>query len=79
MIKDVILEALNKQINAELYSAYLYISMAAYFESKNELVDLALKEKDHAMYNMLQWVINEQVKEEGINRRNSAKVEACWR
>ena len=27
------LAALNKQINAELYSAYLYLSMSAYFES----------------------------------------------
>ena len=26
-------EALNSQLNAELYSAYLYLSMAAYFES----------------------------------------------
>ena len=26
-------EALNGQLNAELYSAYLYLSMAAYFES----------------------------------------------
>ena len=24
--------ALNKQVNAELYSSYLYLSMAAYFE-----------------------------------------------
>lgn len=29
------LTALNDQINHELYSAYLYLSMAAYFESKN--------------------------------------------
>lgn len=29
------LNALNKQINAELYSAYLYLSMSAYFESIN--------------------------------------------
>ncbi len=28
-------EALNKQINRELYSAYLYLSMAAYFEAQN--------------------------------------------
>jgi len=28
-------EALNEQINAELYSAYLYLSMAAYFDSAN--------------------------------------------
>ena len=26
-------QALNKQINAELYSSYLYLSMAAFFES----------------------------------------------
>ncbi|MBS7645493.1 MAG: ferritin [Candidatus Bathyarchaeia archaeon] len=35
MIKDKVQEALNKQINRELYSAYLYLSMAAYFESIN--------------------------------------------
>jgi ferritin len=28
-------DAINKQLNAELYSAYLYLSMAAYFESVN--------------------------------------------
>ncbi|MDP8227815.1 MAG: ferritin [Candidatus Electryoneaceae bacterium] len=28
-------EALNAQLNAEIYSAYLYMSMAAYFESFN--------------------------------------------
>ncbi|MFC1769252.1 ferritin [Nanoarchaeota archaeon] len=28
-------DAINKQINAELYSAYLYLSMSAYFESTN--------------------------------------------
>ena len=28
-------DALNGQINAELYSSYLYLSMAAYFESVN--------------------------------------------
>ena len=27
--------AINKQINAEFYSAYLYLSMAAYFEEMN--------------------------------------------
>lgn len=27
-------DALNKQMNAEFYSEYLYLSMAAYFESK---------------------------------------------
>jgi len=28
-------EAFNNQINAEIYSSYLYLSMAAYFESAN--------------------------------------------
>ncbi len=32
-ISDSMAEALNGQINAELYSAYVYVSMAAYFES----------------------------------------------
>ena len=35
MIGKKMQEALNEQINAELYSAYLYLSMAAYFESAN--------------------------------------------
>lgn len=35
MIKEKIREALNQQLNAELYSSYLYLSMAAYFESIN--------------------------------------------
>lgn len=30
----------------------------------NELSDDALKEKDHATYNLLQWFVNEQVEEE---------------
>lgn len=130
-ISDKVVETLNKQINAEIYSAYLYLSMAAYFESIglkgfanwmrvqwqeelthamriydyvverggrvrlhavdeppsewkspleafeaahnhemkvtamiNELVELALKERDFATYNMLQWFVDEQIEEE---------------
>jgi ferritin len=33
MIKKNVLKALNSQLNAELYSAYLYLAMEAYFES----------------------------------------------
>jgi len=33
MIKKEVLDALNSQINAESYSAYMYLSMAAYFEN----------------------------------------------
>jgi len=35
MINEKMEKAINKQINAELYSAYLYLSMSAYFESIN--------------------------------------------
>jgi ferritin len=35
MISEKMQQALNGQINAELYSAYLYLSMASYFESVN--------------------------------------------
>ena len=33
MLSPKILEALNKQINAELFSEYLYLSMSAHFEA----------------------------------------------
>jgi len=33
MIKEKIQAALNEQLNAEMYSSYLYLSMSAYFES----------------------------------------------
>ncbi|WP_457574176.1 ferritin [Desulfolithobacter sp.] len=33
MLKKKILKALNEQINAEMYSAYLYLSMESYFQS----------------------------------------------
>jgi len=131
MIKKKIEDAFNEQINAELYSSYLYLSMSAYFESLNlpgfanwmrmqsleenmhamkfydyiherggnvklktiatppttwksplevyeetlkheehvtalinNLVDLAIAEKDHASNNFLQWFVAEQVEEE---------------
>ena len=35
MLSEKMQKALNDQINAELYSAYLYLSMSAYFESLN--------------------------------------------
>ena len=33
MVNDKVQKALNEQINAELHSSYLYLSMSAYFES----------------------------------------------
>jgi ferritin len=131
MLSDKMQEALNRQTNWELYSAYLYLSMAAYFhfvnlkgfanwmrvqtqeelvhvmkfydhindrggrvslgpvagpptewasplaafedaykhEQKvtgliNDLVNLALEERDHPTNAFLQWFVTEQVEEE---------------
>lgn len=36
MIGKVMEKAINDQINAELFSAYLYLSMSAYFESEGK-------------------------------------------
>jgi len=35
MISKTVQEAINNQINKEIFSSYLYLSMAAYFEEKN--------------------------------------------
>jgi len=35
MISDTMQAAINEQINAELFSAYLYMSMSAYYQSVN--------------------------------------------
>jgi ferritin len=131
MLSKKIEEALNDQINAEIYSSYLYLSMSAYFASKslngfanwmrqqvqeelfhamkmydfvnerggrvilksidqpqtewastravfdhvlaheqkvtgliNNLVDMALDNRDHASHIFLQWFVSEQVEEE---------------
>ena len=131
MISKTLETALSRQVNRELYSAYLYLSMESYFESvslkgfakwmrlqakeermhamkiydyvvarggkialqdieapKNKWasagkvfedayaheqkvtgmisghVELAIKEKDHATFEMLQWFVKEQVEEE---------------
>ena len=35
MLKERVQDAINEQINAELYSSYIYLAMAAYFESES--------------------------------------------
>lgn len=35
MISEKMQKALNAQVNAEMYSSYLYLAMSAYFESQN--------------------------------------------
>ena len=60
-LKENIEKAINEQLNKELYSAYLYLAMAAYFESKNLkgfanwMMQQAIEEQGHAMkfYNFI--------------------------
>jgi len=55
MLNKKVQEALNEQLNAELYSSYLYVAMSAYFEATNLrgfahwMRVQAKEEQDHAM------------------------------
>ncbi len=55
MIEKKMEDAINKQINEELYSAYLYLSMSAWFDSiglkgfSNWMMVQYKEEMDHAM------------------------------
>ena len=55
MISDKMQKALNEQINAELYSSYIYLAMSAYFESQNWngfalwMAKQSMEEYGHAM------------------------------
>ena len=61
MMNEKIMKAMNEQINAEMYSAYLYLSMSAYLESidlsgfSNWMSVQAQEEMSHAMkfYNFI--------------------------
>lgn len=43
--------------------------------SINDLVDAALKEKDYATHNFLQWYVAEQIEEEQLARKINDKLE----
>lgn len=55
MMKDAVAREMNLQINRELFSAYLYLSMASWFEAQglpgfgNWMRVQAMEEQDHAM------------------------------
>lgn len=44
-------------------------------ESINNLVDIALQEKDYASHNFLQWYVAEQIEEEALARTLNDKLE----
>ncbi len=60
-IKDAFKELLHHEIKVS--------------ESINELVHLALQEKDFATYNFLQWYVAEQIEEERLARMLNDKLE----
>lgn len=70
-------EAINKQINAEIYSAYLYLAMAAYFDAQglegfgNWMKIQAQEEMTHAM-KFYRWVFERggKVVMEAIDKPN---------
>lgn len=43
-------------------------------QSINDLVDIALLEKDHATHNFLQWYVSEQIEEEALARSILDKI-----
>lgn len=66
--------ALNAQINAEMWSAYLYLSMSMAAADKglkgvaNWFAIQFKEEQDHATRSMLTWFVDEQVEEEDSAR-----------
>jgi ferritin len=52
MLKEKVQDAFNKQVNAELFSEYLYLSMSAYFETT-------------ALKGMAQWFLVQAGEEHG--------------
>lgn len=80
MIGNKMLEALNAQINKELYSSYLYLSMSAWFESENwrgmaKWMALQAKEENAHAMKLFNFVIERggQVALDAI-----AKPQAQW-
>lgn len=59
-----------KQAFEMLYKHELNVSAGI-----NDLVDMALREKDYATYNFLQWYVNEQIEEEKLARDCNDKLE----
>ena len=82
MLSAKVVELLNNQVNAEFYSAYLYLDMANYY--KNEGLDgyynwykvQAQEERDHAML-FYQYLQNENQKVTLEAIAKSDKVFTC--
>lgn len=80
MLSTKLEAALNKQINAELWSAYLYLSMSSYFAADgkpgfaNWFLIQFKEEQDHAL-KFLNYVIERGGK---VNLEAIANVDKAW-
>jgi ferritin len=77
-INDKLQAALNEQINAELFSSYLYLSMSSYFESQDlpgfaSWMRIQAKEEDFHVQKFFDYVIERggRVILEGIDKPKS--------
>ena len=59
-----------KQVFEDLFKHEIAVS-----KSIHQIVDIALKEKDYATHNFLQWYVNEQIEEERLARECNDKLE----
>src|SRR5574344_277578 len=81
MVSKELESAINKQINAEFWSAYLYLSMSADFASKGlpgfaNWMEIQFKEEqDHAM-KFLNYILSRGGK---VELKPIAKVEKSWK
>ncbi|MDD2530827.1 MAG: ferritin [Bacteroidales bacterium] len=81
MLSKKLEEALNAQINAELWSAYLYLSMSADFAAKGlngfaNWMEIQFKEEqDHAM-KFFNYILSRGGK---VDLRPIAKVQKTWK
>ncbi len=80
MVSEKLEKAINKQINAELWSAYLYLSMSAHFSNKglpgfaNWFLAQFHEEQDHAL-KFMNYLISKGSK---VELAQIEKVETSW-
>ena len=58
-----------KEMFQELFNHEVKVSACI-----NDLIDICLKEKDHATHNFLQWYVSEQIEEEALARNILDKI-----
>ena len=81
MISKKMQKAINDQINAELHSAYLYMSMVSYFKSSNldgfaQWMTVQTQEEVFHATKFFNFVLDRGGRDEGDRRRDVGAVRA---